>query len=147
MEKDNNKCNYENSKTLYVLKIITMSFAILAFVVAATAMLTRWIMDLERKAKESNTKMAKAAARLDKFRKDRIKHILRQRKLQLKEEKEEKKRKDFDRVKRMSDIEADDTDDDCDCDFDCDCEEISEDENAVNDFDRDLGDILEDEDI
>ena len=138
MEKDNNKHDYVNSKALFVLKIVTMGFAILAFVVVATAMLTRWILDLERKTKESGTKMAKAAARLDKFRKDRIKHILRQRKLQIKEEKEDKKRKDFDRVKRMSDIE------DEDFDIADDCEELSDEENAVNDFDSELSDILDD---
>ena len=87
------KCDYANSKALYVLKIVTMSFAILACVVVATAMLTRWIMDLNQKVKESQTKVAKAAARISKFRKSRIKHILKQRKLQLKEEKEEKKGK------------------------------------------------------
>jgi len=141
MEKENNKNDYVNSKALFVLKIVTMSFAILAFVIVATAMLTRWIMDLERKTKESNTKMAKAAAKLNKFRKDRIKHILKQRKLQIKEEKKDKKRKNFDRAKRMSDA------DDIDPDTDENCDDISDDEIAVNDFDKELSDILQDDEI
>jgi hypothetical protein len=136
MEK-NNKYDFVNSRALFVLKIITMSFAILAFVVVVTVMLTRWIMDLDRKMKESNTKMAKAAARLNKFRKDRIKHILRQRKLQLKEEKEDKKRKNFDKDKRI--IETDDIDD---ADMEDDCEDISDMENAINAFDNELDDII-----
>jgi len=95
-----------NSKALFVLRIVTMSFAILACVVVATAMLTRWIMDLNRKVKESNTKMAKAAARIDKFRKSRIKHILSQRKQQLKEEKAGKKKQLYERSKKLAESES-----------------------------------------
>lgn len=86
-----NESNYENSKSLFVLKIVTLSFAILACVVLATVMLTRWISDISRAVKESKTKLAKAAARLNKFRKERIKHILKLRRIQLKEEKESEK--------------------------------------------------------
>jgi len=135
MKKDD-KYDFVNSRALFVLKIITMSFAILAFVVVTTAMLTRWIMDLDRKMKESNTKMAKASARLNKFRKDRIKHILRQRKLQIKEEKEGKKRKDFDRNKKITDVDSNGEYDD----------DITDAENAVNDFDNELGEIIFDDD-
>ena len=109
---ENNKSNPVNSKALFVMGIVTMSFAILAFVVVATAMLTRWIMDLNRKIKESHTQMAKASARIDKFRKGRIKHILSQRKQQLKEEKAEKKRhthengkKDAEAVRDLDDLD------------------------------------------
>ena len=138
----NDKYDFVNSKALFVLKIITMSFAILAFAVLIAATLTRWIADLDKIIKDSNTKMAKAAARLNKFRKDRIKHILRQRKLQIKEEKEEQKRKNFIRDKKLVDDENDDLDD-----IDDDGDEITDEENAVNDFDNELRDIiLEDED-
>ena len=111
MNENNNKTDLTNSKSLFVLKIITMSFAILTCVIVATVLLTRWITDLNRKIKESNTKMAKASSRLDKFRKDRIKHILRQRKLQLKEEKEEKKQKKHAQNKRLVDGEIEDIED------------------------------------
>lgn len=114
----NNRSDLANSRSLFVLRIITMSFAILACVVIATAMLTRWIMDLNRKIKESNTKIARASARIEKFRKGRIKHILKQRKLQLKEEKAKKKEK-----KRMSD----------------DLDEL-EDLDELNDFDDEIDD-------
>ena len=145
MQKEN-KYDFVNSRALFVLKIITMSFAILAFVVAVTVMLTKWIMDIDNKIKESNTKMAKAAARLNRFRKDRIKHILRQRKLQIKEEKEDKKRKNFNRDKKLTDPDIDDMGD-IDEDIGEDCEEITDEENAINDFDNELRDImLEDED-
>ena len=133
MEK-NNKYDYVNSKALFVMKIITMSFAILAAVVVIAVMLTKWIMELDRKIKESNTLMAKAAARLNRFRKDRIKHILRQRKLQIKEEKEKKKRKNFNRDKKLIDPDLDDMDEDCG--------EITDEENAINDFDNELRDIM-----
>ena len=150
-----NKPDWANSKALFVLKIITMSFAILACIVIATAMLTRWIMDLNRKVKESNTKIARAAARLGRFRKDRIKHILKQRKLQLKEEREERKRKDFEKNKRLAYIEQDDHPDETD-DFDdlddldeigdlTDLTDITDEENAVNDFDNELDDIMLDD--
>jgi len=90
----NNEENFKNSteaKSLFVLKIITMSFAILAFVVITTAMLTHWIFELNRTIKDSKTKIAKATARINKFRKNRIKHILKQRKEQLKEERKNRK--------------------------------------------------------
>ncbi|MCL2815562.1 MAG: hypothetical protein FWD23_13255 [Oscillospiraceae bacterium] len=104
---ENNKSDLANSRALFVLRIVTMSFAILACVVVATAMLTRWILDLNMKVKESNTKMAKAAARIDKFRKSRIKHILSQRKQQLKEEKADKKKQLYERSKKLAGIEND----------------------------------------
>ena len=84
-------CNITHSKAMFVLTIITMSFAILTCVVVITAMLTRWITDINKAVKESKTHIAKAAVRLNKFRKERIKHILKLRKLQLKEEKENRK--------------------------------------------------------
>ena len=84
-------CNLTKSKAMYVLMIITMSFAILTCVVVITAMLTRWITDINKAVKESKTQIAKATTRLNKFRKDRIKHILKLRKFQLKQEKETKK--------------------------------------------------------
>ena len=83
--------NLTNSKAMFVLMIITMSFAILACVIVITAMLARWITDINRAVKESKTQIAKATSRLNKFKKNRIKHILKLRKLQLKEEKERKK--------------------------------------------------------
>jgi hypothetical protein len=86
-----NDYNYENSKALFVLKIITMSFVILMCVVGMTALLTYWISGINKVVKDSKTQIAKAAARLTKFKKNRIKHILKLRKLQLKEEKETKK--------------------------------------------------------
>ena len=133
----NNKCDYVNSRALFVLKIIAMSFAILACVVVVTVLLTKWITDLNRKIKESNTKVAKAAARLNKFRRQRIKHILKQRKLQLKEEKKDKKKKTRDRDKSIIDH--------LDADFeDGSLEEITDDDNALNDFDNELSDLLED---
>jgi len=142
MEK-NDQYDFVNSRALFVLKIITMSFAILAFVVVIAATLTNWIMDLDKKIKDSNTKMAKAAARLSKFRKDRIRHILRQRKLQIKEEKENKKRKNFNRDKKLLDDDMDGIDDGDDDDIG----EITDEENAINDFDNELRDmILEDDD-
>jgi preprotein translocase subunit SecA len=140
---NNNKSDLVNSRALFVLKIITMSFAILACVVIATVMLTRWITDLNRKVKETNTKMSRAAARLNKFRKDRIKHILKQRRLQLKEERAERKRK------RLPEYTADDC-----CDFDEDEDEdgdeddindITDEEAAINDFDNELSDIMLDD--
>jgi ABC-type protease/lipase transport system fused ATPase/permease subunit len=76
---------------MFVLMIITMSFAILTCVVIMTALLTRWITDINRAVKQSKTNAAKATARLNKFRKSRIKHILKLRKLQRKEDKENKK--------------------------------------------------------
>ena len=83
--------NFVNSKALFVLKIITMSFFILTCVIVATVLLTRWISDINRAVKASKTKISKATARLNKFRKERIKHILKLRKLQLKEEKESRR--------------------------------------------------------
>ncbi|MCL2773516.1 MAG: hypothetical protein FWD71_09220, partial [Oscillospiraceae bacterium] len=64
--KNNGRYDFANSKALFVVKLVTMSFAILACVVIATAMLTKWIIDLNRSIKESRTKIAKATARLDK---------------------------------------------------------------------------------
>ena len=141
METGNDKHDYANSKALFVLKIITMSFAILAFAVAAAAMLTRLIMDLEKLTKNSNSKIARASAKLNKFRKDRIKHILRQRKLQLREEKEYKRKKDLDRAKKTENVDG------ADFGADCDCDEITDEEKAINDFDNELRDILGDGDI
>ena len=139
MNENNTKNEYANSRALYVLKIITLGFAILACVIVATAMLTRWIMDLDQKIKESSTKAAKAAARLNKFRKARIKHILKQRKLQLKDEKKKNKKNKGD-----SDIELAEMDDGAFTDelF----EDITDDDAAANDFDNDLADIMDDED-
>lgn len=131
---NNGKYDFVNSRALFVLKIITMSFAILACIIIATAMLTRWITDLNRKIKESNTKIAKAAARLNKFRKLRIKHIMRQRKLQLKEEKKDRRKKNHNRDKKLIDIENDD--------IDIDIDEATDEENAINDFDQELSEII-----
>lgn len=132
MNKKNNTYDYENSKALYVLKIVTMSFAILACVVVVTAMLTRWIIDLNQKIKESGTKVARAASRLEKLRKSRIKHILRQRKLQLMEEKEEKK------SGRKKTRTADSLNE---CDSDA-FDGISAEEEDINDFDNELSEII-----
>ena len=131
-----NKPDLGNSKTLFVLKIVTMSFAILACVVLVTVMLTKWIMELNRKVKESNTTVAKAAARLNKFRKDRIKHILKQRRLQLKEEKEDKKKRNHAKDKNILDMDDED-DDDSDDIYD-----ITDEESAIDDFDNELSDIM-----
>ena len=143
---ENNKSDLANSKALFVLRIVTMSFAILACVVIATAMLTRWIMDLNSKVKESNTKMAKAAARIDKFKKSRIKHILNQRKQQLKEEKAEKKRRLYENSKRLADIDIDGEDElaeDLDELEELDAlGDLADEENGANDFDGELGDII-----
>jgi hypothetical protein len=142
----NGRSDLANSRALFVLKIITMSFAILACIVVATAMLTRWIMDLNRKIKESNSKIARASARIEKFRKGRIKHILKQRKLQLKEEKSKKRGKN----KRMASIEADGLDELEDLDELGDLDdEMTDDEDAMNGFDDDgFGDIsIEDDEI
>jgi len=102
-------CNLTKSKALYVLMIITMSFAILTCVVVITALLTRWITDINKAVKESKTQIAKATTRLNKFRKDRIKHILKLRKLQLKEEKENKK---YNKKHRITDEDYEDEIDD-----------------------------------
>jgi len=136
LNEKNNKNDYANSRALYVLKIITMSFAILACVVVATAMLTRWIMDLDQKIKESNTKVAKAAARLNKFRKARIKHILKQRKLQLKQEKKNKKNRGG-KDKGLAETDDGDFTDEL-------FEEITDEDAAATDFDNDLADIMDD---
>ena len=125
--KNNGKYDYANSKALFVLKLITMSFAILACIVIVTAMLTKWIIDLNRSIKESRTKIAKATARLDKYRKARIKHILKQRKLQLKEEKENKKKKD------PGDLLSDAIDD---------YDDITDEERSIDKFDNELRDIM-----
>jgi len=135
---NNGNYDFVNSKALFVLKIITMSFAILAFVVVATAMLTRWIMDLNMQVKESHSKAAKAAARINKFRKERIKHILKQRKLQLKSERAKRKNnrknskpaniEDFDEAEEAGCMNGNENDD--------------EDENGINDFDNELSEIM-----
>jgi hypothetical protein len=111
--------DYENSKALFVLKIVTMSFAILACVIIVTVMLTNWISGINRAVKESRTKIARATARLNKFRKERVKHILKLRKLQLKEEKENKRYN-----KKHGILEA---------------------EDAVNDFDNELDNLTLDD--
>jgi len=144
---NNNKYDFVNSRALFVLKIITMSFAILACVVIATVMLTKWIMDLNQKIKESNSKISKAAARLNKFRKLRIKHIMKQRKLQLKEEKKDKKKKHLSRDKKLIDMEngedcAESDEPDGLDELDELDGEITDEENALNDFDHELSDIL-----
>ena len=141
---NNNKYDFVNSRALFVLKIITMSFAIFACVVIVTALLTRWIMDLNQKIKESNTKIARAAARLDKFRRLRVKHIMKQRKLQVKEEKKNKKKKYHARDKKLMDMENDGIDemDEDDIDDLDDIDGITDEENALNDFDHELSDIL-----
>ena len=96
--------NFANSKALFVLRIITMSFAIITCVVIMTALLTRWISDINRAVKESKTQIARAAARLNKYKKGRIKHILKLRRLQLKEEKESRR---YNKKHGISDDEAD----------------------------------------
>jgi len=131
----NNKCDYVNSRALFVLKIIAMSFAILACVVVVTVLLTKWITDLNRKIKESNTKVAKAAARLNKFRRQRIKHILKQRKLQLKEEKKDRKIKHRDRDKNIVDHIDGDYEDES-------IEEITDEDISINDFDNELSALI-----
>ncbi|MCL2771765.1 MAG: hypothetical protein FWD71_00315, partial [Oscillospiraceae bacterium] len=83
-----------------------------------------------RSIKESRTKIAKATARLDKYRKARIKHILKQRKLQRREEKETRKK---DPNELLSDV-IDDYDDD-----------MTEDEKSIDKFDNELRDIMFDE--
>ena len=130
-----NKGDYVNSRALFVLKIIAMSFTILACVVIVTVMLTKWITDLNRRIKESNTKVAKAAARLNKFRRQRIKHILKQRKLQLKAEKKERRSK---RDKKLVDLADSDYENESDL-----IEEMTDEDNALNDFDNELSDLLE----
>ena len=140
---NNGKYDFVNSRALFVLKVITMSFAILAFVVVSTAMMTKWITDLNRAVKESRTKIAKATARLDKYRKSRIKHILKQRRLQLKEEKAEKSEKDNSK-KNDTNSEENESTDIYDDDMD-DMTDITEDEIAINKFDNELKDIILDE--
>lgn len=81
-----------NSKALFVMKIIAMSFAILAVVVFVTVSLTRWIMMINEKVKYSHSKIARATERLNKMRRTRIKHIMRQRKMMRKEERLKKKK-------------------------------------------------------
>ena len=127
------KYDFANSRALFVLKVIAMSFAILAFVVVMTVMLTKWIMDLNRSIKESNSKIARATARLNKYRKERIKHILKQRKLQLKEEKAVRKNGRG----KSSDV-TDDYDDDISGD-------LTDEEKAINNFDNELSDIILDD--
>ena len=139
---NNDKYDFVNSRALFVLKMITMSFAILAFVVVTTAMLTRWIMELNEAIKESRSKIARATARLDKYRKARIKHILRQRKLQLREEKEKKAGKkdgNGNGKEKNSDISEDYEEDDIEN------EDLTDAEKAIDKFDNELSDIILDE--
>ena len=138
---NNGSYNFVNSRALFVLKIITMSFAILACVVAVTVMLTKWILGLNRKIRESNTKIAKAAARLNKFRRMRIRHILKQRKLQLKEEKKDKRKKHSDRDKNLLNMDNCCINENSDADMSA-IDEITDEEAALNDFDNELSDIL-----
>jgi len=135
----NENCNYVNSRALFVLKIIAMSFAILACVVIVTVLLTRWITDLNSKIKESNTKVAKAAARLNKFRRQRIKHILKQRKLQLKQEKKDRRSKHRDRDKSI--VDHDSTDEDYG-DGELLGEEITDEDISIHDFDNELSALI-----
>jgi len=136
---ENNKPDLANSKALFVLKIVTMSFAILACVVVVTATLTRWIMDLNQKIKESNTKIARASARIEKFRKSRIKHILNQRKQQLKEEKAAKK-------KRKNAAEPGDTDETArELDELEELDALTDEEAAIDGFDNELGELALDQ--
>jgi hypothetical protein len=143
LKNKNGGYNFVNSKSLFVLKIITMSFAILAFIVVTTAMLTRWIMELHQSIKESHTKIARAAARMDKFRKSRIKHILKQRKQQLKEEKQNKNRVNHE--SSGSDggelCEIDEIGDIIDY-SESESDGLSESERAVSSFDNELSDIM-----
>ena len=128
----NAKEDLANSKTLFVLKIVTMSFAIFACLIVVTVMLTGWIIQLKQQVRESHSKIARAAARINKFRNLRIKHILKQRKMQLKEERRELRKKHQDKNKKLTDSDLED-------DL---LEEITDDDNAINDFDNELSDIL-----
>jgi len=141
IDKDDN--NFVNSRALFVLKIITMSFAILAFVVITTAMLTKWITDLHNQVKESQTKAAKATARIDKFRKDRIKHILRQRKLQIRAEKEDKKYGKKNKKSNSNDFNDDDMDY-ADDEYDAELLGGSDEESSITigDFDNELSELM-----
>ena len=139
------KYDFVNSRALFVLKIITLSFAILAFIVITTAMLTKWITDLNRSIKESNSKIARANARLNKFRKARIKHILKQRRLQRKNEKAEKKRKKSKKPKIDGDYDDTDGGNDIDDINDIDDDDLSDfnaDEKDIDNFDNELRDIM-----
>jgi len=93
MNNENQRADYQNSKALHVMKIIAMSFAILAVVVFVTVTLFRWISELNAKVKNSQTRIAKISARLNRLRRARIKHILKLRKAQKKEEKKKRKSK------------------------------------------------------
>ena len=92
MNKDN-KQDYQNSKSLYILKIIAMSFAILAVVVFVTVTLFKWISELNAKIKNSQTHIAKLSSRLNRLRKERIKHILKLRKEKKREDKKKNRKK------------------------------------------------------
>jgi len=91
MNNSNKKADYQNSRALYVMKIIALSFAILAVVVFVTVTLFKWIAELNAKVKNSQTHIAKISARLNRLRRARIKHILKLRKAQKKEDKKKKK--------------------------------------------------------
>ena len=135
---ESNKTDLANSKALFVLKIITMSFAILACVVGITVLLTKWIMDLNAKLKESHSRIARAAARIERFRKERIKHILKQRRAQLKEEKEDRKKKNYARDKKLTEMDIDDDETE-------EIDDSTDDEDAINDFDNELSDAMLDD--
>ena len=134
-EKNNGKYDFVNSKALFVLKIITMAFAILAVVVVVTFLLTKSITELSRKVRESKTQAAKAAARIKRFRKSRIKHILKQRKMQLKEEKKGRNKSRLD----------DDIDIDMDMDIDIDEINAGADLDLLGEFDNELNEIIAEE--
>ena len=139
------KYDYVNSKALFVLKIITMSFAILAFVVITTAMLTKWITDLNRSIKESHSKIARATARLNRFRKARIKHILKQRKMQLKSERAARKNGKGKRKGGNCEYDGEDMEDMDEIeDMDA-LEDLTDEEKAIDNFDNfdnELRDIM-----
>ena len=91
MNIENKKTDYLNSRGLHVMKIVALSFAILAVVVFVTVTLFRWISELNAKIKNSQTRIAKISARLNRLRRARVKHILRLRKAQKKQDKKRKK--------------------------------------------------------
>jgi uncharacterized protein YqfA (UPF0365 family) len=114
------RTDYQNSRALYVMKIIAMSFAILAVVVFVTVTLFKWISELNEKVKKSQTHIAKISARLNRLRRARIKHILKLRRAQKKEAKKKLKQK-------KGNYEAEEMND-------------NENENAINGFDNFIGD-------
>lgn len=103
---NNDKRDYQNSRALYVMKIIAMSFAILGVVVFVTVTLFKWISELNAKIKNSQTSIAKISKRLNRLRKSRIKHILKLRKAQKKEDKNVNKNEDANEDKNEDAPEA-----------------------------------------